>query len=123
MMQIAVRRAALLAVVAMFALFPQYQGAFAQEKIVLRTDFPPNPVHAGLFLAQVNGWFKDAGIDIEIQDGRGSTNTIQLVGAGQVDIGYVSLGSIMPAREAGMKIKSFAAVTHKSDLGVIYDPN
>jgi NitT/TauT family transport system substrate-binding protein len=124
MMQVAVRRATLLAVLAMFAfLLPPYQGGFAQEKIVLRTDFPPVPIHAGLFLAQVNGWFKDAGIDMEIQDGRGSTNTIQLVGAGQVNIGYVSLGSIMPARETGMKIKSFAAVSHKSDLGVIYDPN
>jgi NitT/TauT family transport system substrate-binding protein len=92
------------------------------EKVVLRTDFPPVPIHAGLFLAQVKGWWKDAGIDMEIQDGRGSTNTIQLVGAGQIDIAYVSLGPIMPAREAGMKIKSFAAVTHLSDLGLVYDP-
>jgi NitT/TauT family transport system substrate-binding protein len=92
------------------------------EKIVLRTDFPPVPIHAGLFLAQVKGWWKEAGIDMEIQDGRGSTNTIQLVGAGQIDVAYVSLGPIMPAREAGMKIKSFAAVTHKSDLGLVYDP-
>ena len=100
--------------------------AYAQqatlEKVVLRTDFPPVAIHAGLFLAQEKGWWKDAGIDIEIQDGRGSTNTIQLVGAGQIDVAYVSLGSIMPAREAGMKIKSFAAVTHRSDLGLIYDP-
>ena len=59
MMQIAVRRATLLAVLAMFAFaLPPYQGGFAQEKIVLRTDFPPVPIHAGLFLAQVNGWFK-----------------------------------------------------------------
>jgi NitT/TauT family transport system substrate-binding protein len=120
---IAVRRIAACAALAILAFaFPQDQRAFAQEKLVLRTDFPPVPIHAGLFLAQVKGWFKQAGIDLEIQDGRGSTNTIQLVGAGQVDIGYVSLGSIMPAREAGMKIKSFAAVSHKSDLGVIYDP-
>lgn len=123
MTRIAVRCLGVFAVLAVFTFaFQGNQRAFAQEKIVLRTDFPPVPIHAGLFLAQVNGWFKQAGIDMEIQDGRGSTNTIQLVGAGQVDIGYVSLGSIMPAREAGMKIKSFAAVSHKSDLGVIYDP-
>jgi NitT/TauT family transport system substrate-binding protein len=120
---IRVRLIAVYAVLVIVAfVFPQYEHAFAQEKLVLRTDFPPVPIHAGLFLAQVKGWFKQAGIDLQIQDGRGSTNTIQLVGAGQVDIGYVSLGSIMPAREAGMKIKSFAAVSHKSDLGVIYDP-
>lgn len=97
--------------------------ASAQEKIVMRTDFPPVPVHAGIFLALTKGWYKDAGIDIEVQDGRGSANTIQLVGAGQIDVAYVSLGPIMPAREAGMKIKSFAAVTHKSDLGLVFDPN
>ena len=48
------------------------------EKVVLRTDFPPVAIHAGLFLAQEKGWWKDAGIDIEIQDGRGSTNTIAM---------------------------------------------
>ena len=123
MMVMAVRRVVACAALVLLAFtLPQGRSALAQEKLVLRTDFPPVPIHAGLFLAQVKGWFKEAGIDLEIQDGRGSTNTIQLVGAGQVDIGYVSLGSIMPARQAGMNIKSFAAVSHKSDLGVIFDP-
>lgn len=96
--------------------------ATAAEKIVLRTDFPPVAIHSALYLAQLNGWYKDDGLDVTIQDGTGSTNTIQLLGAGQIDVAYVSLGPIMPAREAGMPIKSFAAITHKSDLGIIYDP-
>lgn len=116
------RRKTMLAVLAALTAGITSGSAMAQEKVVLRTDFPPVPIHSALFLAQSKGWFKEAGIDIEIQDGRGSANTIQLVGARQVDIGYVSLGPIMPAREAGMKIKSFAAVSHKGDLGVIFDP-
>jgi NitT/TauT family transport system substrate-binding protein len=116
------RCAGLVAVVAFSVGMTAGQPAQALEKVVLRTDFPPVAIHSGLFLAQLKGWWKEAGIDLEIQDGRGSTNTIQLVGAGQVDIAYVSLGPVMPAREVGMKIKSFAAVTHKGDLGVIYDP-
>ena len=107
---------------ALFAANHPIDGAWAAEKIVLRTDFPAVPIHSALFLAQLKGWYKDAGLDVEIQDGHGSSNTIQLLGAGQIDVAYVSLGPIMPARETGMKIKSFAAVTHKSDMGLIYDP-
>jgi len=116
------RRLALGFVAALLTASHPVDDAWAAEKIVLRTDFPAVPIHSALFLAQLKGWYKDAGLDVEIQDGHGSTNTIQLVGAGQIDVAYVAQGSIMPARESGMKIKSFAAVTHKSDLGLIYDP-
>jgi NitT/TauT family transport system substrate-binding protein len=96
-------------------------AANAADHVTVMTDFPPVPMHAALYLAQVKGWFKDAGLDVEIQDGKGSGNTIQLVGAGQVDIGYVELGPLMPAREAGMAITSIAAFTRRTDLGVVYD--
>jgi NitT/TauT family transport system substrate-binding protein len=35
-----------------------------------------------MHLAQNQGWFEQAGLEVEIQDGRGSGNTIQLVNAG-----------------------------------------
>ena len=50
--------------------------ASAQDKLSVRLDFSPWGVQAAMHLAQNKGWFKEAKLDIDIQDGRGSGNTI-----------------------------------------------
>ena len=45
----------------------------------MRTDFLPWGMHAGLHLGVVKGWFKEAGVDVEVSDGRGSGVTMQQV--------------------------------------------
>jgi NitT/TauT family transport system substrate-binding protein len=114
-------RALIVAASAVLSLLQLPTTAQTAEHVTVMTDFPPVPMHAPLYLAEVNGWLSSAGIEIEIEDGKGSSNTTQLVGAGQVDLGYVELGPLMPAREAGMKIISIAAFTRKPDLGLVYD--
>ncbi len=93
----------------------------AAEKVTVRVDFLPAGSHSALHLAVAKGWFKEAGLDVEVQDGRGSINSIQLVGAGQVDFGGVSLGPMAIAREAGMRVKSVAGVFRKGDLAILVD--
>ena len=112
--------AALLAA-ALFAVLLQRLPAAAAEHVTVMTDFPPVPMHAALYVAEAKGWFKDAGLDVEIQDGRGSNNTILLVSAGQIDVGYVELGPLMAARQAGMDVISIAGFTRGTDLGLAYD--
>ena len=45
-------------------------------------DWSPHGMHAPFFLAAEKGWFKEAGLDVTFQDGRGSASTVNLVGAG-----------------------------------------
>ena len=96
-------------------------GAIAQqaEKVIIRTDFTPAGSHAALHLAFAKGWFKDVGLDVDLQDGKGSLNTIQLIGSGEVDIGQLSVSTVPAAREAGMKVKSVASFARRSDFAVI----
>ncbi|HVD97863.1 MAG TPA: ABC transporter substrate-binding protein [Cytophagaceae bacterium] len=35
-------------------------------KIKVALDWTPNAVHAGLYLAQFNGWYKEAGLDVQL---------------------------------------------------------
>ena len=70
-----------------FFVLAQSTSALAQEKLTARLDFTPAGPHAGLHLAVSKGWFKEAGLEVDVQDGRGSINTIQLVAAGQIDFG------------------------------------
>lgn len=95
--------------------------AMADEKLTVRTDFSPWGSHAALLLAKHNGWFKEAGLDVDVQDGRGSGNTLQLVNAGQVDVGQIQLGLIPAARQNGAHVKGIADWVRRTDLCVLVD--
>lgn len=96
-------------------------AASAQEKLSVRLDFLPYGSHAPFYLAQEKGWFKENGVEPTIEDGTGTTTTVQLVGAGKYDIGYVGFVSAMVAREKGVPVKAVAGVLRKSDLGLVVD--
>ena len=96
-------------------------GASAADRLSVRLDFSPWGVQAAMHLAQYKGWFKHAGLDVDIQDGRGSGNTIQLVNAGQADVGQVQVGLVGSARAKGATIKSIATFQRKTDLCVLVD--
>lgn len=95
--------------------------AAAQEKLTLRFDFLPYGSHGPFYLAKEKGWFAENGVDVTMDDGNGGTVAVQLVDAGQYDLGYVSYASSMVARDKGMKIKGIAGVLRKSDMGVLVD--
>lgn len=93
----------------------------ADEKLTIRMDFSPWGSHAAMHLAKHNGWFEEAGLDVDVQDGRGSGNTLQLVNAGQVDVGQIQLGLVPAARQNGAKVKGIADWVRRTDLCVLLD--
>lgn len=95
--------------------------AQAADKLTVRMDFIVWGTHAAMHLAKEKGWFEEAGLDVEVQDGAGSSNTIQLVASGQVDVGQVQLGVMAVAVEQGADIVSIAGWFRKSDLAVLVD--
>ena len=55
------------------------------EKITVVLDWTPNTNHTGLFVAQANGYFAEAGLEVEIvQPPEGGAE--MLVGAGEVEL-------------------------------------
>lgn len=98
------------------------QSVAAAEKIRLLLDFAPWGLHGGAHLAAERGWFREEGLEVDIQDGRGSVSTIQLVGAGQADVGMAQLGPMAAARETGgLPLKSFAGWARRGDLAALVD--
>ena len=113
------RRAALVA--ASGALAAPHLARAQQEKLTVRLDFSPWGVQAAMHLAETRGWFRDAGLAVDIQDGRGSGNTLQLINAGQADIGQIQVGLIAQAREQGATVRAFAGFGRRTDLSVLVD--
>jgi NitT/TauT family transport system substrate-binding protein len=96
-------------------------SAFADDALSVRVDFAPWGVHAPLHLSSTKGWFKQDKLAVDLQDGTGTLNTINLVAAGQVDVGFVQLGPMAIARGQGLPVTSFAGFLRRCDLAVLVD--
>jgi NitT/TauT family transport system substrate-binding protein len=108
-----------LAIVAGFAMLAVTPLAIAQESISIRTDFTPAGTHGALHLALVKGWFKEAGLDVDLQDGKGSINTLQTVATSAVDFAQLSVSLVPTARQSGMKVVSVACFARRTDFAVL----
>ena len=97
----------------------QVTYAAAEEALKVRLDYLPWGIHAALHLAQEKGWFKEAGLNVEITDGKGSGLTIQQVASGEIDVGQVQLNAVVVARNQGIPVKAIAGFVRRGDLGAI----
>ena len=97
---------------------PFVSRAKAADKLTLRLDFSRlSGLHAPFYLAMERGWLDKAGIDLYMEDGNGSSATVQLIGAGSFDVGLHSLAPLAVARAKGLGITSVAGFVRKGELG------
>lgn len=72
-------------------------SAADMQKVSVRLAFTAGGIDAPIFVAAGKGYFKDAGLDVDIVDGNGSTGTIQAVENGSFNIGIAGLGALSQA--------------------------
>lgn len=87
--------------------------------LAVRLDWVTSGYHAPFYLALVNGWYRQAGLDVTIEPGNGSNTTIQLVNAGKYDVGEAALSNVAVARSKGMPLVSIAGFFRKGDLALM----
>lgn len=93
----------------------------ADPKLSVRVDWTPWGMHAGLHLAKQKGWFKEAGVEVDISDGKGSSLLMQQVAAGDVDVGWAQIGTMMVAACKGLPVKAVSVLGRAGDLGFMAD--
>jgi NitT/TauT family transport system substrate-binding protein len=54
------------------------------DKVTLRLDWTTLGYHAPFFLGVARGFYADAGLDVAVLEGKGSSTVINLVGNGRV---------------------------------------
>ncbi|QKW24515.1 ABC transporter substrate-binding protein [Kitasatospora sp. NA04385] len=86
-------------------------------RVTLALDWTPNTNHTGIYVAQRQGWFKEAGIDLEIVP-YGSTAPETLIANHKADFGVSYQEGVTTARAAGQDIVSVYAVTQKTDVTI-----
>ena len=72
-------------------------------------DWTPNTNHAGLFLADAEGWYADAGLDVDIVE-PGDSSSLQLLATGRADVAVSVAEELVPARAEGLPVRSVAAI-------------
>lgn len=70
-------------------------------------------------LADELGYYKDAGIEMEFEQGRGSTTTAKIIGQGGADIGYADSPAAINVASKGAPIKIIAVINQASSYGVV----
>lgn len=89
------------------------------EKITVRLDWVTWGGHSPFYLPIKKGWYKEAGLDVSIEEGNGSVTTIQLVNGGNFDVGHANLAAMMQARAKGLSVRAIGGFVRKNDVGVL----
>ena len=96
----------------------------APKGATLVLDFQPNAVHSGIYAAQANGYFKDAGIDLHIQEPSSTADSAKLLETGRADFAVMDISDFGIARERGLDLVAIAAIVQRPLASVIArDPN
>jgi NitT/TauT family transport system substrate-binding protein len=92
-----VRRAVALTAILFLALAAPQARAQAPEKkdIKVMMDWIIQGTHAPFFVAQSKGYYKDGGLNVQIDAGKGATNVAVSVAGGVYDFGWVDMPSMI----------------------------
>ena len=94
--------------------------AAAQTKFPFRLNWTLYGEHAGFFVARDKGFYREEGLDVEIQEGSGSTTVAQLVANATSPVAYVDAATMMRGIGAGMPIKAVGVTLQQSPMSFIY---
>ena len=107
------RRPVLLVAAALFALAACAGGASpspsARTSLVVGLGFIPSVQFAPFYLADQQGYYEDAGLDVEFQF-QIDPDLVTLVGQGSVDVGSADGTSVIPAVSQGIPVRYIATV-------------
>src|SRR3954464_10758100 len=92
-------------------------GAPKGATVVL--DFVPNAVHSGIYAAQAEGFYRDAGINLKVQAPGESTDAPKLLGAGKVEFAILDIHDLGIARDKGIPLVGVMPIVQRPLAAVI----
>src|SRR5437016_11110520 len=93
--------------------------ASAADKVVLMLNWYVYGEHAPFYYGKEKGIFAAEGIDLEIQEGRGSGVTAQAVAAKTANFGYVDVPTMMRAAVKGAPIVATGVLLQTSPMSAM----
>jgi NitT/TauT family transport system substrate-binding protein len=91
----------------------------AQEKVSLRLNWYLGGLHTPFYYGKERGVYAAEGIDLAINEGRGSANTVQVVAAGSDTFGLADSSSVILTAAKGADVKSVMSLLNSTGFSVI----
>jgi len=93
--------------------------ASAADKVALMLNWYVYGEHAPFYYGKEKGFYSAEGIDLEIQEGRGSGIVTQVVAAGTVPFGYVDVPTMMRAAVKGAPVIAVGVALQTNPMSVM----
>ena len=85
-------------------------------------DWYANPDHAGFLVARDEGFFDDAGLEVDLQEPTDPALPLKLVAAGEVDLAISYQPEVLLAREKGSDVVAVASLVGRPLTSMIWLP-
>jgi NitT/TauT family transport system substrate-binding protein len=99
------------------------EPARSLQHVSVRLNFLPGVEHAFLYLGKQKGWYAEAGIDLEVIPGQGSTVAVKTVGSGEDQFAIADTGSVARGWEAGVKLVYVAMLLKHTPAAIFSLPS
>jgi NitT/TauT family transport system substrate-binding protein len=107
---------------AALAAVPLARPAVAQTKlrdVTMRLDWVFQGPNAGFMVAHQKGFYKEAGLNVDIGPGKGSGSTAQLVGSKATQFGFADGFVVGNSVSKGLSIRTVAGIYRRNPTGVV----
>jgi NitT/TauT family transport system substrate-binding protein len=92
---------------------------FAQDKVSFRMNWYLGGLHVPFYYGKERGFYSAEGIDLTLNEGRGSANTVQVVAAGSDTFGLADSSSVIVTASKGADVKSVMSLLNSTGFAVI----
>jgi putative hydroxymethylpyrimidine transport system substrate-binding protein len=90
-----------------------------QQSLTLMLDWFPNADHVGIYKAQADGNFAQAGLDVHVQTPTDPATPLQLLQAGKVDVAVSYEPELMLARDKGAPLVAIGAIVQRPLTAIV----
>lgn len=89
------------------------------QSLTLMLDWFPNADHVGLYTAQADGVFSNAGLDVHVRVPTDPATPLQLLAAGKVDLAVSYEPELLLARDKGQPLVAIAALVQRPLTSIV----
>jgi len=93
-----------------------------EKRFDVLLDFFPNADHAGIYAAQGQGHFRQAGLDVNIRQPSDPANVLKQVSAGKVDLAVSYEPQLLAARDQGQRLVAVGALVQEPLTSILSLP-
>jgi NitT/TauT family transport system substrate-binding protein len=94
--------------------------ASAQDRVSLRLDWTTLGYHAPFYYGVTQGYYKYAGLDVRVEEGKGSSTSIALAGNNADDFAFADATTAAKLISGGLPVKVVMGIFQRSTLSLFF---